>query len=93
MQWDLEAFLLTQPIYHAFPRGVAGRFELVWIAPVPRPLHLKSQGGENWLQLSDDVIFRCRGRGSGRFNASGSSAWKVRAGKGGKYRLARNLGM
>jgi hypothetical protein len=24
---------------------------------------------------------------------SGSCVWKVRAGKGGKYRLARNLGM
>jgi hypothetical protein len=31
--------------------------------------------------------------GNSMLGQSGSSAWKVRAGKGGKYRLARNLGM
>jgi hypothetical protein len=32
-------------------------------------------------------------QGDSMFGQSGSGAWKVRAGKGGKYRLARNLGM
>jgi hypothetical protein len=30
MQWDLDAFSLTKPIHHVFPRGVVGRFEHVW---------------------------------------------------------------
>jgi hypothetical protein len=32
-------------------------------------------------------------QGDSMLGQSGSGAWKVRAGKGGKYRLARNLGM
>ena len=44
MKLDLEAFPLTWPIYHAFPRGVAGRFERVWNCPATRPLHLKIPG-------------------------------------------------
>ena len=32
-------------------------------------------------------------QGNSMLKQSGSCAWKVRAGKGGKYRLARNLGM
>ena len=44
--------------------------------------------------LSDYEIFRRGGMelGNSMLGQSGSSAWKVRAGKGGKYRLARNLG-
>jgi len=66
MQWGLEAFPLTWPIHHAFPRGVVGRFERVWnrTAPSPRGNRRAVRTG---CMLYDCVIFNCRGRGAGRF--------------------------
>jgi hypothetical protein len=67
MQWDLEAFPLTWKIYHAFPRGMAGRFERGWNQPVPRPPAWKSHGSENRLH----AVRLCN------FQAGGAWNWAI----------------